>query len=224
VNCLMAGNAVSANKASFKTCEASQNQNPINDPAQDISSIPESCRDRDDCGDCANWEKCQAALPPTTPIYALERKWSAEGVLLRVTQGRDKKQIIAYFEEVGVRMPARRLPTKGGRVDLHDWVGQQIKIKNVKGKLCGFLVPLDEKQMRIYELEDCLAAVIRQMAPQADGQYCPGADSSISHACKVLGLPETFDEKELVQFCRYSSILIAREHAKAAVTRNGRKK
>jgi len=220
----MAGNAVSANKASFKTCEACQNPNPLSDPAQDLSSIPEACRDRDDCGDCENWEKCQAALPPTIPIHALERRWSAKGVLLSVTEEADRKHIVAFFEDVGVRLPARRLPTKGGRVDLHDWVGQQIKIKNVKGKLCGFLVPMDEEQMRIYELEECLAAVIRQMAPQADGQYCPGADSSINYACKVLGLPEIFDEKELEQFCRYSSILMARERAKAAVTRNARKK
>jgi hypothetical protein len=220
----MAGNAVSANKASFKTCEASQNPNPMSDPAQDISSIPQACIDRDDCGDCANWEKCQAALPPTTPIHSLERRWSAGGVLLRVTEEVDRKHIIAYFEEVGVRLPARRLRTKGGRVDLHDWVGQKIKIKNVKGKLCGFLMPLDEKQMRIYELEECLAAVIRQMAPRVDGQYCPGADSSINYASRVLGLPETFDEKELEQFCRYSSTLMAHERAKAAVTRNARKK
>lgn len=145
-------------------------------------------------------------------------------MLLSVTEEADRKHIVAFFEDVGVRLPARRLPTKGGRVDLHDWVGQRIKIKNVKGKLCGFLVPMDEEQMRIYELEECLAAVIRQIAPRVDGQYCPGADSSINYACKVLGLPETFDEKELEQFCRYSSILMARERAKAAVTRNARKK
>jgi len=220
----MAGNAVSANKASFKTCEASQNPNPLSDPAQDFSSIPEACRIRDDCGGCENWEKCQAALPPTIPIHALERRWSAKGVLLSVTEEADRKHIVAFFEDVGVRLPARRLPTKGGRVDLHDWVGQRIKIKNVKGKLCGFLVPLDEEQMRIYELEECLAAVIRQISPRFDGRYSTGVDSSLNYASRVLGLPETFDEKELEQFYRYSSILMARERAKAAVTRNARKK
>jgi hypothetical protein len=67
----------------------------------------------------------------------------------------------------------RKVRARGGYVDLLAWVGQEIEVCCYDGKVSARLMPLDEQQMRIWELEELIASHLK-----AEGLKIPAKDAA----------------------------------------------
>jgi hypothetical protein len=116
-------------------------------------------------------------------------------------------------------MPDLLIRTSGGVVDLQALVGQEVQIANAEGMLCARLLSMNEREMRIFELEEALADMIGHFAHRkVDGdQFYTQGDSVLERAFKILGLPEGFKGEELKRFYRASRAKETQTKAENAV-------
>ena len=103
----------------------------------------------------------------------------------------------------------RMVTTKGGQVDLAAWVGMEVEVSRYGERVFARLVPLDELQMRVWELEELIARHLSDFS----GGHCriPRVEAM---AGLGLSLDQDFDWQK---FCKYSTAKAKREKALAAV-------
>ena len=99
--------------------------------------------------------------------------------------------------------------TQGGQVDLAAWVGMEVEVSRYGERVFARLVPLDELQMRVWELEELIARHLSDFS----GGHCriPRVEAM---AGLGLSLDQDFDWQK---FCKYSTAKAKREKALAAV-------
>lgn len=166
-------------------------------------------------------EPAAFTIPQGRIIRKLRIGWGTDGLLHHVVPEGDD-YIIACVGKAAILLPNGPLKTKGGQVDLRNWVGQEIEIKNVDGTLRTRLMPVNEDKMRVLELEEVLADLIGNFAEydhavEESGSYHSGGVSALIRAFQMLGLPEGFRGEELTKFWKASQAKEARAQAEAAV-------
>jgi hypothetical protein len=141
-----------------------------------------------------------------------------KGLLYKVVPEGDS-YLIAFVGFEAILLPDKPLRTKGGHVDPRAWVGHQISLSCIDEEPGVRLMPADEKQMRIWELEEALADMVGQFAFETDQNehFSDGGLSALERAFKVLGLAEGFQGEELTRFWQYSRAIEARADAEKAV-------
>jgi len=159
--------------------------------------------------------KIQAAIPA---IKKLKDGQSIVGLLHKVVP-EGERHILAFVGCEAILLPNGSLRTQGGHVDLRAWVGHQISLGCIDGEMSVRLMPADEAQMRVWELEEALADVVGQFAFETDKNehFSDGGRSALERAFKVLGLAEGFQGEELKQFWQHSRAIEARVQAEKAV-------
>ena len=99
--------------------------------------------------------------------------------------------------------------TKGGQVDLAAWVGMEVEVSRYGERVFARLVPLDELQMRVWELEELIARHLSDFS----GGHC-----RIPRVEAMAGLGLSLDQDfNWQKFCKYSTAKAKREKALAAV-------
>ena len=159
-------------------------------------------------------------LPQPVPIRKLRPWWGVDGMLHRVEQ-EGEGYIIAYAGKIGVILPDKPLRTKGGTIDLRNWVGQKVGLRNSGGVLGALLLPDTEEdrlQMRVWELEATLSAMIGQFANRhEDGCYYTNSTMILQQAFSHLGLQEGCTARDLLACCKDAAAKEARARAEASV-------
>jgi antitoxin (DNA-binding transcriptional repressor) of toxin-antitoxin stability system len=130
------------------------------------------------------------------------------GILASVEEEGENYYVIR-IGQASIGVP-RKVRTRGGYVDLMAWVGQEIEVCCYGGKVSARLLPLDEQQMRIWELEELVARYLT----------ATGVNIPLNEAMEVLGtsVPDLIsDTGTLRQFFKYSSTRHKRTQALSAV-------
>jgi len=135
------------------------------------------------------------------------------GPLHKVIQ-EGSKFIIAYIGEEAILLPNAPILTKGGHVDLRAWVGQDVDLMREDERYAVGLLPLDKKQMRIFELEEAMAGLIARFAGQGENKQLAGEDTALTAALLALGLPKGFTASDLQTFHKATATREARENAR----------
>jgi hypothetical protein len=157
-----------------------------------------------------------ATQAPAVTLRKL-KEWEGIDGLLHSVVPEGEKRIIAGIGHELILLPNERIRTKGGTANLKDWIGQRIALRCDVGLSVG-LLPMDEKEMRILQLEEVLADMVGQFSLETcDGQMFTNGMSAMERAFQALGLSEGSSCEELACFSRWSEAKAARERAIGAV-------
>jgi len=149
-------------------------------------------------------------------IRILKPGWRAEGRLVAIEEHGDDQQIVfIYAPDIdytfGILLPLQRFRTKGGTVDLRDWLGHVISLRNSFGIYSTRMMPLNPLQLRVWELEEVLAHLIEAHACHRD------ASAGQQEALQILGLKKNFTLRDLQKFNKATVVKEARRKAENAV-------
>ncbi len=109
----------------------------------------------------------------------------------------------------------RMVTTKGGLVNLAAWVGLEVEVSRYGERVFARLVPPDEQQMRIWELEELIARHIKE---KVVGGVLYRGDCVIPSQEAMEALRLSLDQDfNWQKFCKYSTAKAKREKALAAV-------
>jgi hypothetical protein len=189
-------------------CAAANNFSPA--PTPDITCLQEP-----------NLAAGSEPLPQAVPMSKLKPWSGVDGVLHRVVQA-GERYIIAYVGKICLVLPDEPLRTKGGKIDLRDWIGQKVGLRNAGSVLCVRLMPYTEEdrlQLRVWELETVLSGMIGHFANRHDdGCYYSGDTAALKQAFSHLGLQEGCTAQALLACCKDAAAKEARARAEASVS------